>query len=141
MICKIPLRIIEIPTRGYHIICKALLSGYTFNMLVDTGASLTAFDLSRIRQVFPESKILPYKSNFTGIGNAQAEIFETEIDEICLGSMRMENHKVLLLEFESINNAYAAYDLHRIDGVIGGDWLINFNAKIDYKDQTLQLER
>ncbi len=141
MICKIPINIVEIPTRGYHIMCKALLSGYTFNMLIDTGASLTAFDLSRIRQVFPDNKIAPYKSNFTGIGNARAEIFETEIEEIWMGTMQLENSKVLLLELASINSAYATYDLHRIDGVIGGDWLIKFNAKIDYKEQTLQLER
>ena len=140
MIYKIPLNIVEIPTRGYHIICRALLAGYTLNMLIDTGASLTAFDLSRIRQIFPNSKILPYKSNFTGIGNAQAEIFETEIDKLCLGPVQMKKCKVLLLELESINSAYAVYDLPRIDGVIGGDWLVKFKAKIDYKEQFITLE-
>ncbi len=141
MICKIPFQIVEIPSRGYHIICSALLSGYTFNMLIDTGASLTAFDLGRIRQVLPESKISPYKSNFTGIGNARAEIYETFIPEINLKGLKIKNRKVLLLGLESINQAYAAYDLYRLDGVIGGDWLIEFNAIIDYKTQTLQLER
>ncbi len=137
---KIPFTIIDIPSRGHHIICSALLSGFKFNMLIDTGASLTAFDLGRIRQVFQESIILPYNSTFTGIGNATAEIFETEIKEIALGKLQIKNCKVLLVQMESINKAYAAYDLDRIDGVIGGDWLIRFGAGIDYKRQILTLE-
>ena len=48
MIINIPLKAISIDEEGFHLYVKIKINGKSANMLLDTGASKTVFDINRI---------------------------------------------------------------------------------------------
>ncbi len=139
MIQKIPFKIITIPGKGCHIMCTAALSGYKVNLLIDTGASLTVFDVSRYRKIFPQTQINSFKDSFRGVGTDQIKTFTAVLDEISFEGLTLTALEILLIDLENINHTYAQYDLDKIDGVLGGDLLQRLQAKIDYTDHSITL--
>ncbi len=132
MVTTIPFKIIPIPQQGCHIMCQLQMSGYKLNMLIDTGASLTVLDLKRYQKIYPENELLPYENSFRGITSHNVKSFVALVDSLMLGTIELKNKRLLLVDLSSINQAYAHYDLERIDGVLGGDLLLSMHANIDY---------
>ncbi len=108
-------------------------------MLIDTGATLTVMDLKRVNTIFknPEKKI--YDKFFMGIGTTKIDTYSMGIDLLQLGSCRLEKFEVILIDMENINKAYAAFDLPRVDGIIGGDILQKYKAIINYEKSIMEL--
>lgn len=115
------------------------LNKYQFHMLIDTGATLTVMDLKRVNTIFknPEKKI--YDKFFMGIGTTKIDTYSMGIDLLQLGSCRLEKFEVILIDMENINKAYAAFDLPRVDGIIGGDILQKYKAIINYEKSIMEL--
>ena len=136
---KIPIKILEFNDKGNHIMVEGILLGYKMHLLIDTGASLTVFDIRRIRTIIPEPDIKTYDKFFMGIGTSKIETYSMVIDKLQLGDCNLLNHEVVLIDMENINKAYAAFDLPRIDGIIGGEILKQYDAIIDYGNSVLEL--
>ncbi len=136
---QIPVKIIPLPPHGCHIMCFGKLYSYKLNLLVDTGASMTVMDINRIKMICPDCIFTPYKQLFTGIGSSDVETFSTKLDVYSLGNYELKNQEVLLIDMQILNKAYASYDLDRIDGVLGGDFLLTHGARIDYELQLLEI--
>lgn len=115
------------------------LNKYQFHMLIDTGATLTVMDLKRVNTIFknPEKKI--YDKFFMGIGTTKIDTYSMDIDLLQIGSCRLEKFEVILIDMENINKAYAAFDLPRVDGIIGGDILQKYKAIINYEKSIMEL--
>ena len=140
MAIKIPLRLLTVDNEGMHIMINGLVNGLKANLLIDTGASRTVFDLSRINHYQPEVKIKKNNKMFSGIGSGKIETFLANISLLELGEKKIENFDVVLFDLKVINQSYAIFDLPKIDGVLGGDLLKACNAIIDYKNGVLVLE-
>lgn len=139
MTYSIPFEILQINGQGYHIMVVAELNSYKLNLIVDTGATLTVFDTGRLRKVLPAADIKPWNKFFMGIGTSRIETQSTLLKELRMGDCVLENREVILIDLQSINQAYAAFDLPRIDGVIGGDILVACNAVVNYASKQLLL--
>jgi len=83
----------------------------------------------------------PFNQPFTGIGSSKVQTFSTIIDVYSLGDYELKNQEVLLIDMTMLNKAYASYDLDRIDGVLGGDFLLSHGARIDYELQLLEISK
>lgn len=75
-----------------------------------------------------------------GIGTSEIDTYSTILDQFNIGDCKILNQEVILIDMVSINKAYAAFDLPRIDGVIGGDILYRYRAVINYNKAFLEME-
>ncbi|GEM_PF-1599440 len=138
--CFIPLNVLSFNGKGCHLLVKANIGGYGFNLLIDSGATLSFFDIERVKKVYPNSPIKKYNHFCTGIGATEIDAWEVRVEEIVLNDLVINSRDVILIDFTSLNYAYARFDMPRIDGVIGGDILWEYRARIDYKNKYLELQ-
>ena len=109
------------------------------HMLIDTGATLTVLDINRAKTIFKKPEIQIYDKFFMGIGTSKIDTYSMQINALGLGDCILENLEVILIDMENINKAYAAFDLPRVDGIIGGDVLQKCKAVINYEKSILEL--
>lgn len=137
---KVPVKIIDIPQQGCHIICNLGVGSRNCNFIIDTGASMTVMDKKRYEFIYPDHSLQPYRDLFTGIGDAQKmEVFRGKLERITLGGLTLTSLDILLLNLDNINIAYARYDLERVEGILGGDVLKLLKAQIDYGSSTMHV--
>jgi predicted aspartyl protease len=115
------------------------LNKYKFHMLIDTGATLTVVDINRAKTIFKNPEMKIYDKFFMGIGTSKIDTYSMHIDLLYLANCKLEDLEVILIDMENINKAYAAFDLPRVDGIIGGDILQKYKAVINYEKAILEL--
>jgi predicted aspartyl protease len=121
--------------------CFGELNSFKLNLLVDTGASMTVMDINRIKMICPDCKLNTYNQPFTGIGSSNVQTFSTKLTRYTLGDYELKNPEILLIDMSMLNKAYASYDLDRIDGVLGGDFLLSHGARIDYELLIMEISK
>lgn len=140
-ITTIPINFIGIEDSGYHIVIKLRANKKTVNLLLDTGASRTAFDKNRFikinKSIKSEVKISETKSVGLGTNSMESEL--SSLNEFKLGRLIINDYEAVLLDLSIVNEAYKALNLAEIDGVLGSDILFKYNAKIDFKKKKLTL--
>jgi predicted aspartyl protease len=135
----IPVQMLLVDNEGCHLMISGIINNYKVHFLIDTGATLTVMDLGRMKKIFPGQQFDVYQKFFMGIGTGDIEPWSFTIGVIDLCGLKIKNKEVVLIDMSAINKAYAAFDLPRIDGVIGGDILKEYKALIDYANSTLDL--
>jgi predicted aspartyl protease len=138
---KLNLEVLSIEGDGYHLYINAKINGLKAHLLVDTGASKTVFDKSRIVNFSHENKLVELDKLSTGLGTDSMRGHLIDIDEIKLGNIKVKNYQGLALDLSHVNASYDKMGIKPIDGVLGSDILHQFNAIIDYKNQELTLEK
>jgi hypothetical protein len=138
----IPIEILKIEDAlrdGFHVLCRVHIMDKEFRMLIDTGASQTIFDIKKTKKI---SQNIPESNNqrITTLGVDNIESKYVLIDNIRIGDIVIENYKTILLDISDLNNHFKNNYFPEIDGIIGGDILMKYNAIIDYKKRTLTLE-
>lgn len=138
---SIPLEIIKIedPLRdGYHVLCRIHIAKKEFRMLLDTGASLTVFDLSKANR-FSSNELIDNEQTIRALGNDDIESKYLVIDEMRLGDITFKDYKTILVNLSHFNITYKQLGLPLIDGIIGGDILVKHKALIDYNKREMIL--
>jgi predicted aspartyl protease len=135
----IPIKILPFNNQGFHIMVTGELNKYKFHMLIDTGATLTVVDINRAKTIFKNPEMKIYDKFFMGIGTSKIDTYSMHIDLLYLANCKLEDLEVILIDMENINKAYAAFDLPRVDGIIGGDILQKYKAVINYEKAILEL--
>ncbi len=136
---KIPVQIIELEEDNFHIIISSKFFDSTIGYwVVDTGASKTVFD-KNLTSKYNLSDDSPDKVNTAGIGGMPMESVLAEIKEISWGKIKLEKLKVALLDLSSINKLYSKAANLNICGLLGGDFLMKYNAIVDYKRKIITL--
>ncbi|UPT67292.1 MAG: retroviral-like aspartic protease family protein [Sphingobacteriales bacterium JAD_PAG50586_3] len=135
------LKVLSIEGDGYHLYIDAKINGHNAHLLVDTGASKTVFDKSRIVNFSEENKLVELDRLSTGLGTDSMRGHTIDIDEITLGNIMVKNYQGLALDLSHVNASYDKMGLEPIDGVLGSDILHEYNAIIDYKNKELTLEK
>jgi len=135
----IPIKILEIDSKGYHLLIEARVNELKANVLIDTGASRTLIDLNRLSYYEVDQRLQEYNKFCTGVGTDLLKSFLTYIDSFSLGNKTLVNLEVIALDLDNLNKNYAVFDLPRIDLVLGSDILLRLGAVIDYPARFIRL--
>lgn len=135
----IPLEIIDLDDNGFHPLVEVVVLGKTFQVVLDTGASKTAFDQHAIQQI--EGIALLEETDYlsTGLGTTTMPSFTVVLADFRIGDLHIPNFQVAVLDLSMINLAYEKLNKEPILGVLGGDILMQYHAIIDYGNSRLTL--
>jgi len=133
----VPLILINLQDDGFHLLVEIVVFGEKLFAVLDTGASRSVFDKSLMEQHISELML----SDET----QAATIFSTSstlqgiIPKLKVGGLILKNYLAVGLDLQSVSDTYLQLGHPPVAGIIGGDILMEFTAKIDYKKRTLRL--
>ena len=146
---KIPIEIVNLDNESCHLFVKIEFDKDKIGELViDTGASKTCFDSELVKDFILEKKqledteILP-----TGITDTPLETEIAVLKKMSIGKLTVKNYQTVLINLSHINKMYELYfskmnkEKKIVYGLLGGDFLQKFNARINYKKKILTLEK
>jgi hypothetical protein len=140
MIISVPLRIIDLHDDGFHPLVETTLFGKTFIMVLDTGASKTAFDQTTLTEANETMNILASEKLSTGLGTNTMESFTAMVSDMYIGELAITEFEAAVLDLSTINIAYSQMGYPKVLGVLGGDILMKYKAVIDYGKGLLKLK-
>ena len=140
MTTTLPLTIQAIENDGYHLITTILINGKKALLIIDTGASRSVFDETRIIDFIGHSNLAEHDKLSTGLGTNTMTSKKVMLDTLDLNGLILNNYEATLLNLHHVNESYQKIGLAPIDGILGGDILMNYKAVIDYKNEVLVLE-
>lgn len=138
MIITVPLQIIDLHDDGYHPLVEIKVNGIPYVLVLDTGASKTAFDHHLLEQ--SGAVIAASERLSTGLGVTNMSSFTAVITDIKIGDLHLSDFEVAVLDLSTINDAYRQLNHPEVLGVLGGDILVKFSAVIDYGQKTLRFQ-
>lgn len=141
MIISIPLQIIDLEGDGFHPLVEVVVFGKPFLVVLDTGASKTAFDKTLLEQANEAVEVMESEKLSTGLGTNSMTSFTLRLDELYIGAMRVRDIEVAVLDLSAINHAYSQLGKPQVLGVLGGDILMRYLAVIDYGENRLTLKQ
>lgn len=141
MIISVPLRIIDLHDDGFHPLVEVMLFEKTFIMVLDTGASKTAFDQTVLSEANETMNILASDKLSTGLGTNTMESFTATVSDLHIGDLPIAEFEVAVLDLSTINVAYSQMGYPQVLGVLGGDILMKYKAVIDYGKRVLKLKK
>ena len=135
----IKLQSISIPPGGLHLIVRVKINSKTARLVLDTGASQTVLDMNRVIRFTQQKKFEKQNGHSSGIGSSAmvSHLFQPETFQI--GDFTLLGKNLVLLDMVHVNNSYAMINKKPVDGVLGGDVLKKFHARIDYSTRELHL--
>ena len=138
---NIKFKLVTLEPDNYHIVAKAKIEGHPLNVIIDTGASHSCFDLDFVRQLSPEISMENNDGLNVGVGTSN---FESKLSSICnfrMGRFLLKQYDIVLLDMSNINAAYKMMHKPLIHGILGSDFLMKYKAVIDYGERVLVLRR
>jgi predicted aspartyl protease len=135
----VPLIIIDLHQDGFHPLVEISVFGKPFLVVLDTGASKTAFDHALLIQANSGMDIIVSDHLSTGLGTNSMASSTAIIHNLYIGSLLVTEFEIAVLDLSTINNAYRQLGHPEVLGVLGGDILMKYKAVIDYGKQTLIL--
>jgi hypothetical protein len=136
---KVRLEIIDLRAEGFHPLIAVTLFGKRFILVLDTGASKTAFDKTLLFEANPLTRITLSDRLSTGLGTNNMASYTAIIDDLTIGDLVIDEFEVAVLDLSAINIAYAQLNHPLVLGVLGGDILFKYKAVIDYGNELLWL--
>ncbi len=140
MTTSIPFKILDIAGDGFHLLLKLYINKKVAHVIIDTGASKTVFDKTRIEKFVADKTFEKHDSLSSGLGTNTMTSELVAIKKIKIGELEMDNYKTVLLDLSHVNQSYLQIGLKPVDGVLGSDILFKYNAVIDYEKKILKLK-
>ena len=137
MIITVPLQIIDLHQDGYHPLVSVSVFGKAFTLVLDTGASKTAFDQETLSA--EGINVTASDSLSTGLGTNSMTSFTTVLSDLYIGELKVSEFEVAVLDLSTRNIAYRQLNHPEVLGVLGGDVLMKYKAVIDYGKRILKL--
>lgn len=138
---RIKFKLVVLEPDNYHLVAKATIDGRPLNVIIDTGASHSCFDLNFIRELLPELSMEDNDGLNVGVGTSDFESKLSTIQNFRMGRFLLKQYDVVLLDMSNINQAYKMMHKPLIHGIIGSDFLMKYKAVIDYGEKALVLQR
>jgi hypothetical protein len=139
MTISIPLQIIDLEDDGFHPLVEVVVFGKPFLVVLDTGASKTAFDKSILQETNAAAIFMETDKLSTGLGTSTMASFKLTLHDLHIGALHVPEFEVAVLDLSTINIAYAQLGKPLVLGVLGGDILVKYRAVIDYGKGLLTL--
>jgi hypothetical protein len=111
------------------------------NVIIDTGASKTVFDIKRILKYASNKKFDKHINVSSGLGTNTMRSQFTTIKKIKIGTIEIADCQIVLLDLSHVNKSYHKVGLAEVEGVLGSDILLKYNAVIDYQKKKLKLKK
>jgi len=119
---------------------KIKINNKVSNLIIDTGASKTVFDKHRIKNFVSEKKFDTHDKLSSGLGTNSMQSQLVTLKKIKIGEVEILNYHTILLDLSHVNKSYEQIGLKPVDGVLGSDVLLKYNAVIDYEKKILKLK-
>lgn len=132
-----PLQIIDLNSDGFHPLLNIKVYGKSFTVVLDTGASKTAFDKELLLKANKKALINDSDILSTGLGTNTMQSFTAIIHDMRIGRLKIPEFQVAVLDLSTINIAYERMGHPQVLGVLGGDILMKYKAVIDYGKQVI----
>lgn len=110
-------------------------------MLVDTGASRTVFDLSRMLERMPQIEAVDAERMSTGLGASGITGKIARIGNLSFNGLKINNYQTMLLNLSHVNESYSELGLAPVDGVLGSDLIHQLQGIINYGKGSLTLQK
>ncbi|MDB5024610.1 MAG: hypothetical protein JWP78_2365 [Mucilaginibacter sp.] len=136
----IPLQIIDLHDDGFHPLVNVTVYGKPFILVLDTGASKTAFDHTTLLEAGDHASIKSSDRLSTGLGTNTMSSSTAIIHDMHIGELLVPEFEVAVLDLSSINIAYRQLNHPEVLGVLGGDILMKYKAVINYGKKLLRLK-
>jgi len=137
---SVPLQIIDLNQDGFHPLLNIKVFGKKFTVVLDTGASKTAFDKTLLQKANKKGQINESDILSTGLGTNTMASFTATIHDMRIGRLKIPEFEVAVLDLSTINNAYHQMGHPQVLGVLGGDILMKYNAVIDYGKKVIKFK-
>lgn len=137
--CEIPLRVIDIDERGCHLLVKISINksrGHYF--VLDTGASMTVLD-KNLESLYQHAHDMHAELKSYALGENEIQTSWASIDEFRIGKVIIRDLKIVLVDLSGITEIYKQYGRMKISGLLGGDFLKDHKAVINYKKKSMKL--
>ena len=125
---------------GNHLLIRARFNSFVNGFLIiDTGASVSAFDKETC---IPFTESIQYKKEIqsSGVTAESLNAQPVSIEKIYLGKYRFELNQAVLIDLSHIKHLYSQFSDKNILGLLGGNFLLEHRAIIDYKNKYLHIE-
>ena len=123
---------------SYHLLVTGMVDGCSYNLLIDTGASHTIFDKGLMLQA-PDIETGDLKIESAGIQAGDLNSSFGFIKDFQLGDLKRKDWTVVTIDLEHVNQLYSRFTDKHVSGLIGSDFLLKYNATIDYRKKELTL--
>ena len=124
-------------TNSNHIIIESLVNKINGRFIIDIGASSSCINFLSAKKFN-----LDFKKSNDKASSATEDInvtFYSKNNTLEIDNFKKYNFEIILFDMSYINNSLKEKEIKEIDGIIGGDILNEFNAKINYKKKILKL--
>lgn len=136
----IPFDVVELEPENLHIIASAEINGKGLNVILDTGASHTCFDLDFIKNLNPDQPMEENEGLNVGIGSEFTSQLTT-VENFKLGDLLINSYDVVLLDMSTINSVYEKINKPLIHCILGNDFFVRYHAVIDYAKQEMKISK
>jgi len=113
------------------------LNGITSRFHVDTGASQSCLDRTHISNLSLIETEVEYMA--MGLGGEQ-NVSKVTIDNFMVDSHLIGGFDLHVIDLSQVNEAVAQLGAEPIDGILGCDFLRQYQAVIDYGDEVLYIK-
>ncbi len=140
----VPLKLINLQDDGFHLLVEIVVFGQSGYAVVDTGASRSVFDKTLTEQhtsVEENDQAIPTDEGYATTLFSTSSTGLATIPSLQIGKLKIKDYVAIALDLQSVNEAYGQFGHPWISGIIGGDILINYRAKLDYGKMVMKLYR
>lgn len=138
MKAKINLDIVSIQGDGFHVFFYGKINDTSVRLLIDTGASKTVLDKAFVNTLKDTATHIN-DTPATGLGGSGIETEVANIAKFEIDNLILESIDMAVIDLSHVNQMYESIGIENINGVLGGDILMNYNAVIQYKKRSLKL--
>jgi len=132
----VPLILVNLQDNGFHILVEIVVFGEKLFAVLDTGASRSVFDKSLLEKHVENLKEDDEQQAATIFSSATTLVGNIPLLQI--GKLKLPNYETVAIDLQSVSDTYLQMGQPAIAGIIGGDILVEYNCKIDYKKQILR---
>ncbi|MBD1363895.1 aspartyl protease family protein [Mucilaginibacter sp. ZT4R22] len=137
---SVPLQMIDLHEDGFHPLLDITIFNKPFKVVLDTGASRTAFDHELLLAANEDAPIIASERLSTGLGTNTMQSATAVISNIWIGNLLIPEIEVAVLDLSTINVAYRELGHPEVLGVVGSDILMKYKAVIDFGKKVLVLK-
>jgi predicted aspartyl protease len=135
----VPLILINLQDDGFHLLVEIVVFGERVFAVVDTGASRSVFDKTLMEKHVQELLISDETQAATIFSSSVTQ--QGLIPKLKIGKLTLKNYAAIALDLQSVTDTYISLGHPPIGAIIGGDILMKFDAKIEYKNRLMRFYR
>jgi hypothetical protein len=134
---NIPLIPINLQDDGYHLLVEIIAFGEPLYAVLDTGASRSVFDKA-LMEKHVEELVDNHEAQAATIFSS-ATTLQGIIPILKIGKLTLRGYESVAIDLQSVTETYLQLGHPPISGIIGGDILMKYGAKIDYQKNVMRL--